>query len=235
MRLKHITFTGIDAKTDIQDLADIQREFPIVEWGVLMSKNWKENGPRYFDPNFLYDFKFMELHLNLSCHVCGSYAREVINNNWNPLIQLAHHHFDIFRRCQVNIGTTDPTPKTPFVRPYVTLRELIIQQKSENDLLLFDTIKDRSNMSVLLDASGGCGIDTSIKPFFRQGLKVGYAGGMNPENVGDKLYQLLREVEGDFWIDMESGVRTDDWFDTNKVRRVLAICKEVISDIIKED
>ena len=31
MRLKHITFTGIDAKTDIQDLIDIQREFPIAE------------------------------------------------------------------------------------------------------------------------------------------------------------------------------------------------------------
>jgi hypothetical protein len=26
---------------------------------------------------------------------------------------------------------------------------------------------------------------------------------------------------------MESGVRTDDWFDTDKVRRVLRICKEV--------
>ena len=173
----------------------------------------------------------MELHLNLSCHVCGSFAREVINNNWNPLIQLAHHHFDIFQRCQVNIGTTDPTTKTPFVRPYVTLKELIIQQKSENDLLLFDTIKDRSYMSVLLDASGGCGIDTPIKPFFRQGLKVGYAGGMNPDNVGDKLYQLLCEAEGDFWIDMESGVRTDDKFDLNKVYKVLHVCQEVMKEV----
>lgn len=34
MKLKHITFTGIDAKTDIQDLIDIQHEFPIVEFGV---------------------------------------------------------------------------------------------------------------------------------------------------------------------------------------------------------
>ena len=64
------------------------------------------------------------------------------------------------------------------------------------------------------------------KPF-----KVGYAGGFNPENVADKLHYLLTNDEvGDFWIDMESGVRTDDWFDLDKVRRVLAICNEVIRD-----
>lgn len=230
-KLKHITFTGIGNDTDPRVLREIQNEYPLVEWGVLMSKNWKENGPRYFGPSFIYDFKFMELHLNLSCHVCGSIAREVLNNNWNPLIQLAHHHFDIFQRCQVNIGTTDPTPRTPFLRPYVTLQELIIQQKSENDLLAFDTIKDRTNMSVLLDASGGRGIDTPIKTFLRHGLKVGYAGGMSPDNVGDKLYQLLHDVEGDFWIDMESGVRTDDKFDLNKVYKVLHVCQEVLSEV----
>lgn len=35
MRLKHITFTGIDAKTDIKALQEIQLEFPLVEFGVL--------------------------------------------------------------------------------------------------------------------------------------------------------------------------------------------------------
>lgn len=35
MRLQHITFTGIDARTDVEDLIDIQHEFPIVEFGVL--------------------------------------------------------------------------------------------------------------------------------------------------------------------------------------------------------
>ena len=63
------------------------------------------------------------------------------------------------------------------------------------------------------------------------------AGGFNPENVADKLRYLLTNDEvGDFWIDMESGVRTDDWFDLDKVRRVLAICNEVIRDLhIEED
>lgn len=42
--LRHITFTGVDAKTDINALYQIQKEFPIVEWGILVSKNWRENG-----------------------------------------------------------------------------------------------------------------------------------------------------------------------------------------------
>lgn len=229
-QLKHITFTGIGTNTDKKTLREIQDEYPHVEWGVLMSKNWDKNGPRYFDPNFLYDLKFMGLHLNLSCHVCGSVAREALNNSWEPLKQLTHYHYDVFRRCQLNIGSTEPTAKTPYLRKPIFLKELIIQQKSEDDLLAFDTIIDRSNMSVLLDASGGRGIDTPFKPFLRLGLKVGYAGGLTPDNVGDKLFQLLREVDGEFWIDMESGVRTDDEFDLNKVYKVLSVCKEVLNE-----
>ena len=94
------------------------------------------------------------------------------------------------------------------------------------------------NVSVLLDASGGQGIDTPIKvlPNADKPFKVGYAGGINPDNVADKLAYLIQHNEvGDFWIDMESGVRTDDWFDTDKVRRVLAICKEVMRELHVED
>ena len=88
---------------------------------------------------------------------------------------------------------------------------------------------------MLLDASGGLGIDTPIVLYPSNG-KIGYAGGINEGNVATKLEYLLRNVRtGDFWIDMESGVRTDDWFDLDKVRRVLAICTEVIRDLHMED
>ena len=230
LKLKHITFTGIGNDTNPKTLKEIQNEFPLVEWGILMSKNWKENGPRYFNPDFIFGIKSMKLNLNLSCHVCGYCARHVINNDWRPLIQLTNYQFDIFKRCQVNISTTLPKPNTPFVRPYVTLDELIIQQRSENDLLVFDTIKNRTHMSVLLDDSNGRGIDATIRPLFRHGLKVGYAGGINPDNVGDKLYQLLRNAKEDFWIDMESGIRTEDKFDLNKVYKVLHECQKVMKE-----
>lgn len=36
-RLKHITFTGVDEKTDLKVLKEIQMQYPIAEFGVLAS------------------------------------------------------------------------------------------------------------------------------------------------------------------------------------------------------
>jgi phosphoribosylanthranilate isomerase len=139
--------------------------------------------------------------------------------------------FGLFQRCQVNISMEQPNGQTQYMRPPIDLNELIIQQKSAETMHIFNAIKNRTKMSVLLDASGGRGIDTPVKPLNIPGLKVGYAGGMNHDNVGDKLYQLLRDAEGDFWIDMESGVRTDDRFDLNKVYKVLQVCQEILKEV----
>lgn len=226
--LKHITFTGIGVDTDLKELKAIQDEYPFVEWGVLISKNWQENGPRFFDPSQLHILRYSGL--NLSCHLCGFIAREVAKDNWEPTFEVTRGMFGIFQRCQVNISMEKPTMETQYMRPPTDLEELIIQQKSAMHMTMFNTIKNRTKMSVLLDASGGRGIDASIQPLNIKGLKVGYAGGMRPENVREKLTYLLRNVEGEFWIDMESGVRTNDRFDIGKVMRVLHTCQEIISE-----
>ena len=44
---------------------------------------------------------------------------------------------------------------------------------------------------------------------------------------------LLKNVSmGEFWIDMESGVRTEDWFDIDKVEKVLKLCQMVLDETI---
>ncbi len=113
-------------------------------------------------------------------------------------------------------------------------QELIIQQRNSKEIDVFiNTLKrygflDRYGYSMLLDASGGRGIDTPIE-ILKTNVKVGYAGGINPDNVADKLEYLFENIPGDFWIDMESGVRTDDWFDLDKVIKVLEICQPIIN------
>ena len=136
--------------------------------------------------------------------------------------------FGLFQRCQVNISMEQPNDQTQYMRPPIDLSELIIQQKSAGAMNIFNAIKNRTKMSVLLDASGGRGIDTPVKPLNIPGLKVGYAGGLNPENVGEKLEYLMENVEGEFWIDMESGVRTDDRFDIDKCVSVLQTCQKIM-------
>ena len=39
--------------TDISDLKEIQKEYPIAEFGVLTSYNWIDNGNRYLNPAFM--------------------------------------------------------------------------------------------------------------------------------------------------------------------------------------
>lgn len=58
----------------------------------------------------------------------------------------------------------------------------------------------------------------------------GIAGGLTPDNIG-KAYSLATKFNlyldtNITWLDLESGVRTNDLLDWNKVELVLAICKQ---------
>lgn len=229
MRLKHITFTGIDAKTDIRDLQEIQREFPIAEFGVLTSYHWYENGNRYLDPKLMKNLRFNDLRLSL--HICGRAAHDAALGKWSDIHYLTWGTARNFGRIQLNIANHKDNPAKVSYSDYG--QEIIIQQRDGYHIPEYEATLENWNeyngrLSVLLDASGGCGINTELKvlPSTR---KVGYAGGFNPDNVAEKLTFLMQHVHmGEFWIDMESGVRTDDWFDTDKVVKVLHICRDLL-------
>ena len=229
MKLQHITFTGIDGKTDLVELWKLQQQYPIAEFGVLVAKNWRENGNRYFNPSYLDALE--SRGLNLSAHLCGSIARAAVRGDFGPFREWAIAYPYIFNRCQLNIATSKENPDSFKLCCGDTLLfdEIILQQKSVEDCPLWIGSPASDYVTVLFDASGGQGIDTPIKvmPVIH---KVGYAGGISPENVAEKLTYLLQNPDvGDFWIDMESGVRTDDWFDIDKVRKVLEICEPIIN------
>lgn len=242
MRLQHITFTGVDAKTDIKALREIQKEYPLAEFGVLTSYHWYENGNRYLDPAIIDTLRtpLKEPNLHLSLHVCGTAAHDAAVGNWKKIDKLVWTNIDIFKRVQLNISNHKNNPEHCYI-PWVIGQELIIQQKDTKDLSLFDeTVRywterpysHRDEISVLLDASGGRGIDAGIE-LLQSSRKVGYAGGINPDNVEEKLCFLLeRHTSGPFWIDMESGVRTYDWFDLDKVYKVLETCHKVINQFL---
>lgn len=232
MKLKHITFTGVDSKTDIDRLVEIQQEYPIVEFGILASKHWNENGPRYLNPSLIR--KFYDKKLNLALHLCGSIASDAAEGLWVEVDNLIDRNLEIFKRIQLNIAKRDDKPNYCWASIF-SGQEIIIQQKDTvNDSILKNTVEkwkeyewNKCTLSVLIDGSGGQGIDTGIQLYPYDGC-VGYAGGFNPENCAEKLTYLYENVSGDFWIDMESGVRTDDYFDLDKVVSVLETCKSII-------
>ena len=80
---------------------------------------------------------------------------------------------------------------------------------------------------MLIDNSGGRGIDEDWVVYPNK-EKIGYAGGLNLSTVVAKTTSLMdNDSVGEFWIDMESGVRDeDDWFSIEKVRAVLDNLKD---------
>ena len=233
-KLTNITFTGLDANTDISRLIEIQKKYPIAEFGVLMSKNWEHNGNRYPNPELIQ--RFLDQGLNLSAHLCGHIAREAYRGYLEPVMSIyqAFEHPD-FKRTQLNISPYESIYEQAGTLRLRMDKEFIIQQHSPTILHSkgfgkFEDANPLVNVTMLIDPSGGKGIDTGLD-IIATDRKTGYAGGINEDNVEDKLRTLLSmDTVNEFWIDMESGVRTNDWFDLDKVERVLEKCDNILKE-----
>jgi len=228
--LKHITFTGVDEVTNLQRLEDIQRRFPLAEFGVLLSENWQDNGPRFPNPKILPHL--LGRGLNLSAHLCGDAAMKAAFGLWYKIDEKIFGGAGIrtgFQRIQLNISTRSGLPTR--LSTSLPGQEVIIQQKDADHAGFFLNSAWLCNpVSVLLDASGGRGVEYpfEVRPEMKA-FKVGYAGGLGPENAASKLAELLRNPDiGRFWFDMESRVRTDDRFDLDKVEAVLEECHQIL-------
>ena len=218
--LTHITFTGVDENTDFHRLVDIQKKYPKVEFGILVSRKWKENGPRFLSPSKIKELRGLGLHL--SAHLCGAMARDVLYTGAFSNTDDFPEIIDIFSRVQLNVSNFDEHEKMdPYILPGL-LQEIIIQQAFNHNTFMLCRIASGDNISILLDESGGKGIDNPIRmPSYLQNVHVGFAGGISPENVVAKIRVITSFPHVNrFWIDMESGVRTNDRFDLDKVEQV---------------
>lgn len=233
MKLTSITFTGIDERTDFMRLENIAKKYTFAEFGLLVSRNWEENGNRFPDPQIIWDMTGCTTpQVRFSCHLCGQLAKTAAHGDfpnafppdWSPSM------LNIFQRVQLNVDAMEmydvlhQMPKSS--------KEIIIQMQDAATCCCFMAGGRPDGMSYLLDASGGRGIDSPMDIIDWTGIHVGYAGGIGPENVERKLLTLLLfPSNNSFWIDMESKIRTaDDWLDLDKVEEVCEICEGVMNN-----
>jgi hypothetical protein len=210
-KLINVTFTGIDQYTNPQDLWEIQEKWPKTEFGILFSQDWSENGIRYPDPKDLQKFK----GLNLSAHLCGQIAREAARGQWDPALEVLGDSLNLFKRIQVNV----PTATFVGIGPGQREQEIIQQRQWPEDV---DFSPVFEGFSVLLDASGGRGIPALPVATGYRG-KIGYAGGIGPDNVVEviKAAEAIDE-SGEYWIDMETKIRdSQDHFSPDLIKEVL--------------
>lgn len=240
--LKCVTVTGADNRTDRREMYDIAQEFPFVEWGILLTKS-KGGTTRY--PDEMWIDQLFSYPMNYAGHLCGSWGRDFANGGrafamerprWiTPLPILG----TLFKRIQLNIAPTINNLKLDLLVNAVNNSffdsRFIIQIKGH--VPIWWPLDRLDQVDFLFDASGGRGIATDYWPhpitFVNDKRTLlsncGYAGGLTPNNLTEQLKQMKDASEGQpIWIGVESGVRTDDVFDLEKVRKFLQIAEPYV-------
>jgi hypothetical protein len=205
---KFITFTGIDEHTNLYEAYTLQKEYPI-EWGILCSENPKNN-PRY--PSFDFINYARKALGSMSIHLCGSISISTLLTSEMPSIC---HLFD---RVQINAIAKNYNKDA--LRNLHYYYDLVIQHR---DPTTFESpYSDFGDL--LYDPSGGRGIHPNAWPTSNSsGDKlVGYAGGISENNVKELISSDAMKNQN-YWIDMESSIRTNNLLDIGKCRRICEI------------
>lgn len=227
MRLRHCTLTGADDAVNPADLLTLAEEFPFAEFAILLMPS-EMGKPRFPTAGWIRKFAATMKGKPTGIHLCGEALLGFIDGD--PAILDLMQGFD---RIQVNVkfaGMADkyaPQKLVAAIKASPQWQFIIQYGKNENALLTL--LKDAPNHAVLFDESAGRGVSPDSWQAPLPGHFCGYAGGMNPDNVKKNL-EMIAKVAGDHttWIDMETGIRTNDAFDLDKIRRVLEIAKDYV-------
>jgi hypothetical protein len=215
--LNRVTVTGADCGTEVNFIVETSNTFPLVEWGILVSKN-NFGSPRF--PTLEWISYLADKHLNLSCHLCGNWVRDLcLDGNTCFTEELPMH---IFQRIQLNFhAIAHQVSKNKFIDALLTFhgKQFIFQFDDVNNNLLNLAKEANVDAVPLFDKSGGAGILPDLWPTF-EGY-CGYAGGLSPGNVEDQLKYIDQAVKAKpVWVDAETHLRTSDakTFDYYKVK-----------------
>lgn len=225
-----ISFAGVDDNTNIYELIALseygKQNGLNIEFGILLSgKNGEDGYNRY--PSIQSMRRFLDTDLNLSLHLCGKFTSEPMTLGTFSLVKetIGNDLFNKFKRIQLNVVSRKT--KMPIID---SEGKEIIMQANLNDkysLTRLEFYKHHQNVIMLCDASGGNGISGDYQCYETD--RQGYAGGINADNVIEVIKSINNNLQGidqDYYLDLESGCREDDWFSTTK-------CKEIIDNVIK--
>lgn len=224
-----VTITGADDSIEPIELVKLSQEFPFVEWGILVSKN-NYGTPRFPSLTWLQKLRGIKhdiKDLKLSCHLCGTFVRELVKGN-DTIIQIMGPMWYIFERVQINFHAIPHEYSNQMIGIFSKFanQQFIFQHDGVNDHIVKKAFNEGCNVSALFDKSGGAGILPKQWPQLLEGIPCGYAGGLSPDNVEEQI-KIIEGIVGEteIWIDVETHVRSnmDSLFDLNKVRKFLEI------------
>ena len=233
MIIKTVTITGADDNTDINEMIEISKAFPFVEWGILFSKK-RTGTPRYPTEKWVVQLlkKGLEHNMSFSAHLCGNYAKDAMTSeggDCDEFLNVIHPYSGSFNRFQLNFNGQNIEPNLDDFKDFVSHEKVCIIQHNQNNKEVCNAIIEKGDFNVhfLYDSSGGNGNRPEKWKPAVDGHFTGYAGGLTPLNLMEELeeIELVNDKGKVVWIDVETGVRTNDVLDMKKVSDFLRTAK----------
>ena len=212
---KYLSFVGVDESTNLDDLSNFIK-YRECEVGVLISGKYNVKN-RYPSLEFIKEFANLAGTHRLkyarsawaarlttfSIHLCGDYAKRYCNNE---LSLDEHKLLSNFDTVQINRLAYDYDSLLKSNTPY----NKVVQFRG-------DFFPCKSDLTYLIDRSGGKGIPLDNFPYLHDEQLVGVAGGLNIDTVENIVLNCPYK---EYYLDMESGIRTDDNFDIDKCEKI---------------
>lgn len=234
------TLTGADDRVDPEMLASIADRYPIVEWAILFYPK-STGGPRYPSYDWIDDLAAASKgKLNLSAHLCGSYVDDFLRkplfseDKGDDLLQWNLRKWG-FGRIQLNAYLIHPggneTNDVFTARDAIKATKVpVITQYWEEHSRIWFHLRDLPNHQVLFDGSRGNGKRPQGWQCPLPDTACGWAGGLSPATLRKDLetFKKLSTTRDFWWVDAESGIRTDNEFDKYKAEEMLKIATEVV-------
>lgn len=217
--LKACTLTGVDEKTSFDWIRSVSEDYPFAEFAVLYSMTPDDKDDRYPTRAFIDGFAdAMEgSAVRTALHICGRAVAAFVAGDADVRTLAAR-----FGRVQINFNASRaPFTVEELAQAIAAVGHPVITQHFPSNAVV-SAFVTASNHHVLFDASGGNGRRGEGWPDRVSGKYMGYAGGFGPETIAlDTMGAELHARGEDYWIDMESRIRTGGLLDPEKCLAVL--------------
>ena len=237
--LDRVSLTGADDQVDPGHLVRMSREHPLVEWAILYFPE-REGTPR--NPSAAWRKQLIDQQPpRIAVHLFGEQVFRELLDRSRRVARLR----DLARYDRIQLNVNARARLFSDMEVFTLYRMLlaggftVIAQYHEatqaiiNELLLTVDSDERSRLHVLFDCSKGRGVlpDAWPSPLLidSEPLYCGYAGGLGPSVLERQLPSIATAARrANYWIDMETGIRTDNQFDLDKVARVLQLAHRAV-------
>ncbi len=237
------TLTGLDESTDRGRWLRLATEHAFSEWGLLYSSARQgasdaSGDIRYPSQAFIeHTLQSAPSQVRLAVHFCGQAVHDLLHASYHApayglLLKLQDRSRHLGRTgcavAQLNLNMQSSTPVNvqsliELMRRHPTV--FFITQDNKNNAELREVLRGVPNHGLLFDASGGRGLAMTHVPEALSHVDCGYAGGLGPDNIQDKMPRIAQAArDRSFWVDMEQSLRVQGRFNLDACRTVLDQC-----------